>query len=57
MAHYHYCKVCKVPVAFCSDDSCKTDKDHANAAEEHFCSVHQPPNSRHYIPPTPPLKR
>jgi len=56
MSHYHYCKVCKVPVANCSDDSCKEDPGHPNAVQ-HFCSIHQPPDSPNYIPPTPPLRR
>jgi len=61
MPHFHYCKICKLPVANCSDESCTAEakegqEAHANAGE-HYCSVHQPKDSPHYVAPTPPLKR
>ena len=55
MAHMHYCKVCKIPVANCSNDTCKTNEDHANAGE-HFCSIHHP-DPQFKVEPTPPLKK
>jgi hypothetical protein len=68
MAHYHHCAVCKIPVAMCSDDSCKTVENHPNAAGHHtgggdpekaklhYCPEHQPDPEFH-IEPTPPLSR
>lgn len=41
MPHIHHCKVCMIPVANCSDDSCKGDEGHGNAGE-HYCSIHHP---------------
>jgi hypothetical protein len=56
MPHYHYCAICKIPVALCSDDSCKEeDSGHANVGE-HYCSIHHP-DPEHHVEPTPPLKR
>jgi hypothetical protein len=35
MAHTHHCKICKIPVAVCSDERCQGD-------EGHFCTIHHP---------------
>ena len=66
--HYHYCSVCKIPVAVCADDSCKTDETHPNApghhdgggdtekAKLHYCPEHHP-DPAHHLDPTPPLTK
>jgi hypothetical protein len=56
MAHYHYCAVCRIPVANCADESCQQENsEHANAGE-HYCSIHHP-DPEYHVAVTPPLKR
>ena len=68
MPHTHFCDVCKIEVAHCSDNSCFEDPSHANAAGHHngggdrdkaalhYCSQHHP-DPKHFVAPTPPLSR
>ena len=60
MAHQHYCRVCKIPVAVCNDESCfQPDGDgefrHPNAGE-HYCSIHHPDPAYRVDPIHPPGK-
>lgn len=55
MPHYHHCAKCGVQVSMCSDDTCRTDKKHANYGL-HYCSIHHPDPEFH-VEPTPPLSR
>jgi hypothetical protein len=58
--HLHYCKVCKIPVAHCSDERCAMTQGIAEGDEvkddNEYCPIHHP-SPEHHVDPTPPLKR
>lgn len=68
MPHYHHCEVCKIPVAMCSDEACKTAENHPNGpdhhdgggdpekAGKHYCNIHHPAEA-HHLEPTPYLTK